>query len=676
MKSYRYVPRAEEMEGNHRFLAEELLQPFADRTDVSRTVMFTSHFAQCVTLNHPDRPRVFTRFENRIGDYSSAIVKTPVEYEIVDVFEKNPLTNAYALMETDGGRMHLVFTPRVKHLTESFGYRLQYPALDGAATGDTIPRGSILRTWPCRDNEGSFRYGRNLKTFYTNDSGKTYEDGIIISESAAEKMTHTAVHRVSVMMNVNDFFVNIYGDKEEYKGFPDIGETIERGILAAVRRIDYDTVHFDVSEAQIRRVNFSSDRVFYLNGEVVDIDVFCNLEETHIEMYPYHKQVLRYVRKQKEMREWILDTFGEIVEEGTLEDYTEDVAYHCSRARMMDDRKWLHDGREFNGIMMVFTIAESRPLMIGSKLTNRYGGKGVVSEIRPDRDMPFVMGEPDRQVEIIINSLSVINRLNPSQLFELDIGFMADEMRKILYSLVETHGYDAAWEEYARFMRMMGDEEPIKVMEDMEDEEGRYIRQRFIEEITEGEEAIHICQPPFFGNLSLEGMHAIYKDYSERFPGRFVKVDLEGRDEPAIIGDIYYMKLKHEPAGKLQARSARHLTVSGIPTKNTRFVKGYNDHHSSTPIRMGEQEIEGLYISGLPDEVSRFLRMYSTDEAARRSLIDTLLTGDPFTIGEIEFDETAITRTSGAVQAYLENIGMAIVMDGDDVQGDVSQTTE
>ena len=38
------------------------------------------------------------------------------------------------------------------------------------------------------------------------------------------------------------------------------------------------------------------------------------------------------------------------------------------------------------------------------------GGKGVISEIRPDKDMPTT--EDGRRADLVINSLGVVNRLN------------------------------------------------------------------------------------------------------------------------------------------------------------------------------------------------------------------------------------------------------------------------
>ena len=46
--------------------------------------------------------------------------------------------------------------------------------------------------------------------------------------------------------------------------------------------------------------------------------------------------------------------------------------------------------------------------MKGSKITNRYGGKGVVSEVRPDELMPFMKDKSSGKqyrVEVVMNPL-------------------------------------------------------------------------------------------------------------------------------------------------------------------------------------------------------------------------------------------------------------------------------
>ena len=53
-------------------------------------------------------------------------------------------------------------------------------------------------------------------------------------------------------------------------------------------------------------------------------------------------------------------------------------------------------------------------LVVGSKVTNRYGGKGVVSKILPDNQMPVMVesGSGKKKiVDIVMNPYSTINRI-------------------------------------------------------------------------------------------------------------------------------------------------------------------------------------------------------------------------------------------------------------------------
>jgi len=60
--------------------------------------------------------------------------------------------------------------------------------------------------------------------------------------------------------------------------------------------------------------------------------------------------------------------------------------------------------------------------------TSRYGAKGVISEIRPDEQMPT--DDDSRPVEVIANSLGVISRTNPSMLAEAILGKISEKTGK------------------------------------------------------------------------------------------------------------------------------------------------------------------------------------------------------------------------------------------------------
>ncbi len=68
-------------------------------------------------------------------------------------------------------------------------------------------------------------------------------------------------------------------------------------------------------------------------------------------------------------------------------------------------------------------IASKRKLQVGDKMAGRHGNKGVVANIVPESDMPFL---PDgRPVDIILNPLGVPSRMNIGQLLETHLGYAA-----------------------------------------------------------------------------------------------------------------------------------------------------------------------------------------------------------------------------------------------------------
>jgi len=71
-------------------------------------------------------------------------------------------------------------------------------------------------------------------------------------------------------------------------------------------------------------------------------------------------------------------------------------------------------------------IAALRKIQVGDKMAGRHGNKGVVSRIVPVQDMPFL---PDgTPVDIILNPLGIVSRMNLGQLFETHLGFAARKL--------------------------------------------------------------------------------------------------------------------------------------------------------------------------------------------------------------------------------------------------------
>lgn len=76
----------------------------------------------------------------------------------------------------------------------------------------------------------------------------------------------------------------------------------------------------------------------------------------------------------------------------------------------------------------VVTVRTHEPMKIGDKLANRFGGKGVVSEIIPQGKM--VRDESDKPIDVLFTSAGIISRINPAQVVEGALGKVVEKTGK------------------------------------------------------------------------------------------------------------------------------------------------------------------------------------------------------------------------------------------------------
>ena len=82
-------------------------------------------------------------------------------------------------------------------------------------------------------------------------------------------------------------------------------------------------------------------------------------------------------------------------------------------------------------------------MKVGDKIASRHGAKGVVVNIIPDAEMPYLkteasacmddkcsVNEPHRHVQVILNPLGVTGRLNLGQLYETTLAKVAESQNQ------------------------------------------------------------------------------------------------------------------------------------------------------------------------------------------------------------------------------------------------------
>jgi len=74
------------------------------------------------------------------------------------------------------------------------------------------------------------------------------------------------------------------------------------------------------------------------------------------------------------------------------------------------------------------TVKTEERLGIGDKLSGRYGNKGVIAKIIPDHLM--IHGENRKPIDLIFTSAGIVSRINPAQIVEAALGKVADKTGK------------------------------------------------------------------------------------------------------------------------------------------------------------------------------------------------------------------------------------------------------
>ena len=655
--------RAQELHGSNSVLGITLLSQPAYISG-SRSMMWTNHFKQLRTLNHPEIPKVASGYENMVGKYSSHNYRVEKDLEVthkIERFSEKPGELYYLITYDEENDFYDIIEKRkVCNLTEFYGFRYNTDNLDSKKVGDILKKDEILFASTSYDEDGNYRYGKHMCTAYMLDPF-TIEDAIIISESAANATDCTDVHPVSISLNDNDILANLYGDNDEYKCFPDIGEEIKNGMIACSKRIHNNQLLYDAKKQNLRKVNFATDTPFYFeHGKVEDIFIYSNKSLDEIPDNRFYKQIRRYYIMQEEFFKQMYEVCKEIVESGSK--YSDDISHQFKRSReYLDEKgKWVSDNNmAFNNMIISFEVSQISRGAEGQKFTGRSGNKGVVSLVLPDDQMPFT--EYGKRVDIIVNALGVVNRMNSFQIFELEMNFISDlvverlkiteslaEKEDIVFSVLEalndepkvTQAIRAVYNGYTK----EGKEEFFKSVI----RNGLYYK---FNPLWEGEYS------PLFYRLS--GLYDKFTwlqpttCYVNRF-GRTIQIM-----RPMVVADLYYIKLRQSSKKGYTARSTGSISKLGVPEKSNK-AKNHQDMNPRTPIRAGNMETVNLLIGVMPEVIAKLHKYYRTSITGRRELGERLMNSTT-ELETIDTDEAMVNTNAQILNAYLKILGIRIV---------------
>jgi len=252
--------------------------------------------------------------------------------------------------------------------------------------GEYVESGSIIADGPSTD-EGELALGKNVTVAYMPWGGFNYEDAIVVSERLVYENIFTSIHIEKLEVEIEDN---------------------DRGP-------DYITRDLPESSAEKYRLrNLDENGLVYIGAYVQPGDAIIG----------------KLSPKRRE------NTYGRLLEElfGDIPSVSDTslrvplgMIGRILDVRVLDRKTALDIPPKVLSIIQIF-IANIRRMQIGDKMAGRHGNKGVISNVAPLSDLPFL---PDGTlVDIILNPLGVPSRMNVGQLFECLLGWVGEKLEK------------------------------------------------------------------------------------------------------------------------------------------------------------------------------------------------------------------------------------------------------
>lgn len=393
-----------EIRNTNHILGKGLQMPFAASNSGSRKLMFGTQLEHRLPLLHPEVAFIQTGYEKQFGENSSSYCKINEGVEIIGCvpkFDWLPKHQYYIFARgLESNTLYVYERKEYKHITENYGYLFNNDLFDSLEVGGTIPSGTVIQKSMSFDEYDNRMDGRNLLTMYSANED-TMEDAIVISESASKKLTSPLVKKVNVIINDNDIPLNLYGDSNIYKIFPDIDEESKNSILLGLRREKSEECLYSQSYSRLKELSISDER-YTVSGRVVDINIYCNAPD-RLNEYDYNIQLKKYYDNHIRCCKEIVDLINPYIETGFVMDYELQKLYSNSLGAL--NGKQYFSERAFSNIILEITLVEEIDVLRGDKLSNRYGGKGITSKILPDEMMPRTMS--GETVDVILNMCGV-----------------------------------------------------------------------------------------------------------------------------------------------------------------------------------------------------------------------------------------------------------------------------
>ena len=525
--------------------------PFLEHDDTTRALMGANMQRQAIPLLKAEAPFVGTGIEYKAAKDSGVAITADCDgvVEYVD---------GYKIIVRDKlNALHEYYMSKYERSNASTCVN-QKPIVQA---GEEVKVGDVLADGPSMD-QGELALGRNVVIAFMTWNGYNFEDAVIMSERLVQDDVYTSIHIEEYSVEVRDTKLG----KEE------ITRDLE-------------------GESKESILNLDENGIIRLGSEVKEGDTLVGKVTPKGQTEPTPEERLTqalFSDNSKDVRITSLKVphgGGGIV----------------SRIEHFRRKEGAELSPGVNEVVRVY-IVQKRKISEGDKMAGRHGNKGVISNILPIEDMPYMSdGTP---VDIMLNPQGVPSRMNIGQVLEIHLGMAA----KRLGIHVATPVFDGVKQQD---------------LVDIMDEARQYTR-----------------------DLAAKDHRRSYAEIDENgktqlYDGR------TGRpfDNKTSVGVMYMIKLAHMVDDKLHARSEGPYT---LVTQQPMGGKAQNGGQ-----RFGEMEVWALEAYGAAYTLQEMMTIKSDDIIGRNKVYKAIVDGEPM-------PKPGIPEAFRALIKELQGLGLSV----------------
>jgi hypothetical protein len=636
------------------------MNPWIPFNSGPRLAMMTVHMPQALVVKGATRRRFFVGVETNYTKHTFN-VEMPATAQLVRVIERLPNTITMGVMsgfkkspevmviyedldvlkKTGVPELNCLVIPTHWCLHQSYGY--EYIRNKRAWDALKIP-GNIIdkKTEFCRppdvSEDGNWLIGVDAKVCYLGVSA-IIEDGYVVSDEWASKCTATGIGVRSCSWGGTKYALNLYGDENNYKPFPEPGDKIrDDGLLFALRPYGKFMGVCDMTpDALMTPEPVFDEMVFAEPGAtVVDVKVMhdrsqrrpptpsgmSDLCDKYLDAQViYSRKIVETIETHRRKRGGckVGDRLHRLAVVATDDIYTaQNQVSRTYRGVPLDD--WTVE----------ITYSYEQKLTVGSKITNFHGGKGIVVEIRPKADMPTDMFGV--VADIIKDPHSVAKRMNDGCFYEQYLGASLDQMDTYLRELYRVAGvkktHEVAMEYYACISSPM-----VRRMErlcvtdkDIEDHVMSIVKDGLCPYLP--------CGTPELGPPMVINLRNKFPVRKGPVRYRSLSGQMEYTKENVLIGSMYMMVLEKTGTDWSAVGSVRHQH-HGVPAKLTQKDRTAGPWKEQSGRSLAEAEIRSANAAVDTMIVSDLAEMPNNPEMQRHIARKILTSPQPMNIDSV-----------------------------------------